>query len=120
MHSHEIPEKTHPLLLSKACQANRLRDGSVTLDDYDAQSLEVARQVGTGLFMIGIDHLLCDEYASNLLLNDLVNDFDNELGINSAARDSDQSNSLVLSHMRWLMFAVVKFRGVCSRPIRLS
>ena len=32
-----------------------VRDGSVTLDDYDARSLEVARQVGTGLFMIGID-----------------------------------------------------------------
>ena len=58
-HSHEIPEKTHRLLLSQACQAklgmtNRVRDGSITLDDYDAQSLEVARQVGTGLFMIGI------------------------------------------------------------------
>ena len=53
VHSHEIPEKTHPLLVFQACQAKlgmtkRVRDGSITLDDYDAQSLEVARQVGTG------------------------------------------------------------------------
>ena len=51
VHSHEIPEKTHPLLVSQACQAklgmtNRVRYGSITLDDYDAQSLEVARQWG--------------------------------------------------------------------------
>ena len=63
VHSHEILEKTHPLLVSQACQpklrmTKRLRDGSITLDDYDAQSLEVARQVGTGLFMIGIGHLI--------------------------------------------------------------
>ena len=50
VHSHEIPEKTHPLLLFEACQAKlsmtkRVRDGSITLGDYDAQSLEVARQV---------------------------------------------------------------------------
>ena len=58
--SHEIPEKTHPLLVSQACQGKlgmtkRVRDGSITLDDYDAQSLEVARQVGTGLFTIRSD-----------------------------------------------------------------
>ena len=51
VHSHEIPEKTHSLLVSKACQAKlgitkRVRDGAITLDDYDAESLEVARQVG--------------------------------------------------------------------------
>ena len=51
VHSHEIPEKTHPLLLPHACQAKlgmtkRVRDGSITLDDHDAQSLEVARQSG--------------------------------------------------------------------------
>ena len=39
----------------------RVRDGSITLDDYDAQSLEVARQVRTGLFMIKIDHLICND-----------------------------------------------------------
>ena len=68
-------------------------DGSITLDDYDAQSLEVARQVGTGLFMIRIDHLIRDDFASNPLLNDLVIDFDNESGVDNVARDSDHSNS---------------------------
>ena len=48
VHSHEIPDKTHPLLVCQACQATlgmteRVRDGSNTLDDDDAQSLEVAR-----------------------------------------------------------------------------
>ena len=66
---------------------------AITLGDYDAQSLEVARQVGTGLFMIRIDHLTYDDYASNLLLNDLVIDFDDKFGVNSAAGDSEHSNS---------------------------
>ena len=62
-HSHEIPEKAHPLLLSQACQAKlemrkRVREGTITLDDYDAQPLEVARQVGTGSFMMRLDHLI--------------------------------------------------------------
>ena len=43
--SHEIPEKTHPLLVSQACQAKlgktgHVREGSITLDVYDAQSLD--------------------------------------------------------------------------------
>ena len=43
VHSHEIPEKTHRLLVSQACQpklgiTKRVRDGSITLDDHDAQS----------------------------------------------------------------------------------
>ena len=61
VHSRGILEKTHPLLVFQACQAKlgmtkRVRDGSITLDDHDAQSMEVARRVGTGLFMIRIDH----------------------------------------------------------------
>ena len=84
--------------MSKTCQAKFgmtkcLRDVSITLDDYDAQSLEVARQAGTGLFMIRTDHLIRDDYASNPLLNDLVIDFDDELGVDNVARDSDRSNS---------------------------
>ena len=56
VHSHEIQEKTHLLLLSQARQAKlslikRVRDGSIKLDDHEAQSLEFARQVGTGLFV---------------------------------------------------------------------
>ena len=95
VHSREIPEKTHPLLVSQACQAKlgmakRVREGSITLDDYDAQSLEVARQVGRGLFMIRIDHLIFNDYVCDPLVNDLVIDFDDEPGIDSTARDSDQ------------------------------
>ena len=71
----------------------RVRDGSMTLDDCDAQSLEVVRQVVTGLFMSTIDHVIRDDKASNPLLNDFVIDFDDEPGVNSVARDSDQSNS---------------------------
>ena len=47
----------------------------------------------TGLFTIRIDHLIYNDYASNLLLFDLVIYFDDELCLNSAARHSDQSNS---------------------------
>ena len=60
-----------------------------TQDDCDAQSLEAARQVGTGLFNIRIDHLIHNDYARNPLLNDFVIDFDDEPGIDSTARDSD-------------------------------
>ena len=98
VHSHEIPEKTHPLLLSQVCQAKlgmtkRVRDGSITLDDHDAQPLEVARQVETGPFMIRIGLLKYNDYVCNPLLNDLVIDFDDEPGIDSAARDSDETTS---------------------------
>ena len=94
--SHENQEKTEPLFVSQACQAKlgmtkRVRDGSITLDDYDAQLLEVARQVGTGLFVIRIDHLIYNDYVCKPLLNDLVINFDDESGIDSMARDSDQS-----------------------------
>ena len=64
----------------------RVRDGSITLDDSDAQSSEVARQVGTGLFMNRIDHLMCNDYVCNFLLNVLVIDSDDELGVDHAAQ----------------------------------
>ena len=97
--SHEIPKKTHPLLLSQACQAKRgmtkcVRDGSITVFDYDAQSLEVVRSVGTCLFMNRIDHLRCNDNVRNNLLDDLIIDFDDERGIVCTARYSDQTNSL--------------------------
>ena len=125
MHSHEIQDKTHPLTVSQTCQAKlgmtkRVRDGSITLDDDDAQSLEVFQQVETGLFMIGIEYLIRDEYVCNPLLNDLVIDLDDESDDNSVARDSEQSIFPMFSHMRWSMLAVVNFRGVCFRLIRLS
>ena len=71
----------------------RVRDGSITLDGHDAQSLEVARQVGSGLLMVRIDHLIRDDYVCNPLLNDLVTDFGDDIDVNNDARDSDQSNS---------------------------
>ena len=71
----------------------RVRESSVALDDYEAKSLEVARQVGTGLFMIRIDHLIRDDFVCNPLLNDFVIDFGDDLDVNNVARDSDQSNS---------------------------
>ena len=98
----------------------RVRDGSITLDDYDAQSLEVVRQIGTGLFLFGIYHLIYNNYVCKPLLNDRVIDFDDELGIDSTARDSDQTNPSIVSHRRWSMFAVARFREMCSRPILLS
>ena len=48
-------------------------------------SSKIARQVGTGLFMIRIDHSKNIDYVRNPLLNDLVIDFDDELGIDSFA-----------------------------------
>ena len=84
-------------MVSQACQATlgmtkRVPDGSITLDDHDAQSLEVARQVVTGLFLIRTGHLMYNDYVCNPLLNDLVIDFNDEPGIDSTARDFDQSN----------------------------
>ena len=73
----------------------RVRDGSITLDDYDAQSSEVARQVVAGLFMTRTDHLIRDDYVCDPLLGDLVIDFDDEPDVNSVARGSDQSKSSV-------------------------
>ena len=87
VHSHDIPEKTHPLLVSQAYQAKlgmtkRVRERSITLDDYDSRSL-VARQVGTGWFIIRIDHVIRDDCACNPLLDDFVIDFGDDLDIDS-------------------------------------
>ena len=79
-------------LLAKLGMTERVRDGSIALDDYDAQSMEVARQVGTCLFVIRIDHLIYNDYVCNPLLNDLVIGLDHEPDVDSTARDSDPSN----------------------------
>ena len=65
--SHETATSKHPLLISQACQAKlgftkKSRDGTITMDDYENQGLEVARQARTGLFMVRIDHLLVEQY----------------------------------------------------------
>ena len=53
------------------------------------------KRITTGLFAVFEDEYpgMCNDCASNPLLNVLVIDFDDELGVYSAARDSDQSNS---------------------------
>ena len=116
VHSHEIPQKAHLLLVSQACQAKmgmtkRVRDGSITLDDSDAQSLKVARQVGTGLCIIRIDHWLYNDYVCNPLLN---------LVLTARLEILTNQNFPIVSHMRWSIVAVVRFRGMCFRLIRFS
>ena len=88
-------EKAHPLLLSQAWQARlgmtkRVHEGSITLDDNDSQSLEVARQEGTGLFTIRIDHFVYDDNVCNLLFGDLVIDSGAKPDVNNVARGPHQ------------------------------
>ena len=106
-----ILEKTHPLLVSQACQANlgmtkRVGDGSITLDDYDAQTLEVARQVETGLFMISIDHLGHHDDVCNFLLDDLV--------IDSGA---EMSTMLLEAQTNRVLSTVYDSRRICPRRV---
>ena len=54
---------------------------------------KLLEKMGTGLFMIGIDHMIRDDRACNPLLYDLVINLDDESGVNSLARDSDHPNS---------------------------
>ena len=65
------------MLLSQSCQAQlgitkNMRTGKITLDDYEGQKLLVARQSGTGLFMIRIDHLFMYQYMRHAKLKRLV------------------------------------------------
>ena len=67
--SHEIADTRHPLLLSQGFQAKlgftkSTRRGTITLDDYQGQEIEVVRQVKTGLFIIRIDHLFAEQYSA--------------------------------------------------------
>ena len=48
--SHEMPNARHPFLISQSAQAKlgfkmEVRDGTITMKDYDDQNLEVARQI---------------------------------------------------------------------------
>ena len=70
--------RPHPLLLSQTVQARlgltkSARYGKVTLDDYNDHSLEVAREQGTGLFMIRIDHLSPEQFR-HLPIRDLLSE----------------------------------------------
>ena len=56
------------MLLSQSVQAKlgflkSVRNGTIVMEDYDGQNLEVARQVRTGLFMIRIDHLRLKDFG---------------------------------------------------------
>ncbi len=67
--SHEIETSHHPMLLSQSAQAKlgfrkSSRKGTIELEDHPGETVEVARQKGTGLFMVRIDHLIINEYIS--------------------------------------------------------
>ena len=109
-HSHEIPKKdtsfvTVPGVSGKARMTKRVRDGSITLDDYDGQSLEVVRQVGTGLFIIGIDHLIYDDCVCNPLLNDFLSSTSTTNLVLTARLEIQRKKILpIVSHMQWSIF----------------
>ena len=44
----------------------RVREGTVELEDYDNAELEVVRCIGTGLFMVRVDHLEPGFFIKNL------------------------------------------------------
>ena len=85
--------KTHPLLTSQAYQARpgmtkRAREGSITIND--PQSLEVARQVGTRLFTIRIDHFIHVDDVCDFLSGDFVIGSGMKSDAYSVARGPDQ------------------------------
>ena len=60
--THQIEDANHPILLSIDMQSKLgfIKDviaGTIKLLDYPDARLEIVRQVGTGLFMVRIDHL---------------------------------------------------------------
>ena len=60
--SHQIEGASHPILLSIEMQTKLsfikdIRAGTIKLQDYPDERLEIVRQEGTGLFMVRIDHL---------------------------------------------------------------
>ena len=67
--THEMPEKSHPLLLSQACPAKlgtvkRVLDLMVPSHwtIYGGRKPEVVRQAGTGLFMSRIGHVILQDF----------------------------------------------------------
>ena len=52
----------------------RVRDVSISLDDYGRQKVEVVRQAGAGLFMIRIDHLIFKDFSIHPRLSDMTLD----------------------------------------------
>ena len=66
----------------------RVHEGSITLDDFDSQSLEVARQLGTKSFLIRIESSVHDGHVRNSLWNYPVIDCDDESVVNKVIRGS--------------------------------
>ena len=69
----DVPNKPSRTVLTK-----RASGDSITLDNYDLQSLEFAQQLETGPLLTRIDHSVHDGYARNSLLSDPVIFFDDE------------------------------------------
>ena len=65
-----------------------MSEDSITIDD--SQPLEIARQVGTRLFTIGMDLFVHDDRVCNFLLGDLVIDSCGKPDVNNVARGPDQ------------------------------
>ena len=93
--------RPHPLLLSNKVQARlgftkSARNGKVTLDDFEGQSLEVARDKGSGLLMIRIDHLFIEQYQTlplrTLLLEQIGDDIPHINGVESSDDDAEIGN----------------------------
>ena len=78
-----------------------MRDGSITLDDYDAQSV---RQVGTDLFMSRIDHLIFNDYERNTLSWTILSStLTTNLVLTARLEIQTKPIPSIVSHMRWSM-----------------
>ena len=61
---------------------------SITLDNYDSQSLECVQQAETGPFFLRIDHTVHDGYARNSPLSDPVIYYVDESVVNNVIQGS--------------------------------
>jgi len=72
------------MLLSQGLQAalgfvKDSRTGEIILKDYDGQSVEVVRQIRTGLFMVRIDHVFKKDFITlSPKIRKLMLDYDPE------------------------------------------
>ena len=76
----------------------RASGDSITLDNYDSQSLKISQQSETGPFLIRIDHSVHDGYARNSFLSDPVIYFDDESVVNDVVGGSGKPCSPRLLH----------------------
>ena len=71
---------------------------SITLDNNDPRSLEIAQHSESGPFSIRIDYSVHDGYVRNSLLSDPVIYYDDESVVNDVIRGSGKP--CFVSHMR--------------------